>query len=125
MAYYFLTKKGAQFAFFAGVNCPYVSSSRNSLRLWTPLALKRPITGFNTMKLNSAAYLAAAIAGIVQANTASTDDSLATFATRRTADLAQFPDPTWFSKIDSWLSSQKDDGTWSDVNYLSGCPARK
>jgi hypothetical protein len=76
------------------------------------------------MKLNSVVGLVAVTAGVVQA-TASSDDSLAIFAKRRTADLAQFPDPTWFSKIDSWLSSQKDDGTWSDVNYLSGCPARK
>lgn len=76
------------------------------------------------MKLNSVASLVAATASVAQA-TASPDDSLAIFAKRRTADLAQFPDPTWFSKIDSWLSSQKDDGTWSDVNYLSGCAARK
>ncbi|KAL7973172.1 family 8 polysaccharide lyase, partial [Trichoderma sp. SZMC 28014] len=76
------------------------------------------------MKLNSVAGLVAATAGIVQA-TASSDDSLAVFAKRRTADLAQFPDPTWFSNIDSWLSSQKEDGTWSDVNYLSGCPAQR
>lgn len=76
------------------------------------------------MKLNSVASLVAATAGIARAAT-SPDDSIAVFTKRRTADLAQFPDPTWFSKIDSWLSSQKDDGTWSDVNYLSGCTARK
>jgi hypothetical protein len=76
------------------------------------------------MKLNSLVSLVAATAGVAQ-GAASPDDSLAIFAKRRTADLAQFPDPTWFTKIDTWLSSQKGDGTWSDVNYLSGCPARK
>lgn len=75
------------------------------------------------MKLNSLVGLVAATAGVAQA--ASSDDSLALFAKRRTADLSQFPDPTWFAKIDTWLSSQKTDGTWSDVNYASGCPARK
>lgn len=75
------------------------------------------------MKVNSLVSLAAAAAGVARA--ASSSDDLALFAKRRTADLAQFPDPTWFAKIDTWLSSQKDDGTWSDVNYLSGCPARK
>ncbi|KAF3070004.1 Chondroitinase-AC [Trichoderma lentiforme] len=75
------------------------------------------------MKLNSLVGLVAATAGVAQA--ASSDDSLALFAKRRTADLSQFPDPTWFAKIDTWLSSQKADGTWSDVNYASGCPAQR
>ncbi|ETR98059.1 polysaccharide lyase family 8 protein [Trichoderma reesei RUT C-30] len=76
------------------------------------------------MKVNSLVSLAAAAAGVARA-ASSSDDDLALFAKRRTADLAQFPDPTWFAKIDTWLSSQKDDGTWSDVNYLSGCPAQR
>ncbi|POR31381.1 Chondroitinase-AC [Tolypocladium paradoxum] len=46
-------------------------------------------------------------------------------AKRRIADLAQFPDAPSISKIPHWLSSQKGDGTWSDVNYLSGCPAQR
>ncbi|PTB73729.1 polysaccharide lyase family 8 protein [Trichoderma longibrachiatum ATCC 18648] len=76
------------------------------------------------MKVNSLVSLAAAAAGVARA-ASSSDDDLALFAKRRTADLAQFPDPTWFAKIDTWLSSQKDDGTWSDVNYLSGCSAQR
>lgn len=55
----------------------------------------------------------------------SSDDELSLIATRRIADLAQFPDPTWFSRISDWLGSQKEDGTWDDVNYLAGCPARE
>lgn len=53
------------------------------------------------------------------------DDDLDMFSKRRIADLAEFPDPTWFGNISTWLDAQKDDGTWSDVNYLSGCPARE
>lgn len=49
---------------------------------------------------------------------------MATFSKRRIADLAEFPDPEWFANIQSWADAQKEDGTWSDVNYLSGCPAR-
>ncbi|KAL6863621.1 polysaccharide lyase family 8 protein [Trichoderma novae-zelandiae] len=75
------------------------------------------------MKVNSLVSLVAATAGVAQA--ASSQDDLALFAKRRTADLAQFPDPTWFANIDTWLTSQRDDGTWSDVNYLSGCPAQR
>ncbi|KAL7936407.1 polysaccharide lyase family 8 protein [Trichoderma chlorosporum] len=73
------------------------------------------------MKLSSLVGLAAT-AGVAQATPS---DDLTLFAKRRTADLAQFPDPTWFANIDTWLSSQKSDGTWSDVNYLSGCPAQR
>lgn len=51
-------------------------------------------------------------------------EDLATFSKRRIADLAEFPDPTWFSKIQTWVDTQRDDGTWADVNYLSGCAAR-
>ncbi|TQV94131.1 polysaccharide lyase family 8 protein [Cordyceps javanica] len=50
---------------------------------------------------------------------------MATLTRRRLADLAEFPDPSWFSSIAKWIDTQKPDGTWPDVNYLSGCPARK
>lgn len=54
-----------------------------------------------------------------------TNDVLTLLTERRTADLAQFPDPTWFEEISTWLSTQKADGTWDDVIYLSGCDAGK
>lgn len=50
---------------------------------------------------------------------------LALITQRRTQDLAQFLDPSAYSNIDAWVAAQKDDGTWSDVNYLSGCAARE
>ncbi|XWW94859.1 hypothetical protein V2A60_002808 [Cordyceps javanica] len=50
---------------------------------------------------------------------------MATLTRRRLADLAEFPDPSWFSSIAKWIDTQKPDGTWPDVNYLSGCPARR
>lgn len=56
---------------------------------------------------------------------ASKDTELELISKNRIADLAQFPDPTWFNQISTWLASQKSDGTWPDVNYLSGCKARK
>lgn len=58
-------------------------------------------------------------------NGAGKDDELDLISKHRIADLAQFPDPTWFNQISTWLTNQKSDGTWSDVNYLSGCKARK
>ncbi|KAL1873622.1 hypothetical protein VTK73DRAFT_809 [Phialemonium thermophilum] len=54
-----------------------------------------------------------------------TSDDLSLITQRRIVDLAQFPDPTWFASIQTWLGAQKDDGTWSDVDYTSGCPARE
>jgi hypothetical protein len=59
------------------------------------------------------------------ADAASQDQELDLISQRRIADLAQFPDPPWFNQISTWLASQKSDGTWSDVNYASGCAARK
>ncbi|KAG8419582.1 hypothetical protein J3458_004439 [Metarhizium acridum] len=56
---------------------------------------------------------------------ASRDDELALISKRRIADLAQFPDPTWFSQISTCLETQKSDGTWPDVNYMSGCAAQR
>lgn len=71
-------------------------------------------------------YLVLAGSGILHGvQAASRDDELALISKRRIADLAQFPDPTWFSQISAWLDTQKSDGTWPDVNYMSGCAARK
>ncbi|KAM3499288.1 hypothetical protein MY10362_007447 [Beauveria mimosiformis] len=50
---------------------------------------------------------------------------MATLFRRRVADLAEFPDPAWFGSIPKWIGTQKPDGTWADVNYLSGCAARE
>jgi hypothetical protein len=53
------------------------------------------------------------------------NNSLSLIAQRRINDLAQFPNPLWFADISTWLATQKEDGTWADVNYLSGCAARE
>ncbi|KAM3453406.1 hypothetical protein MY3296_003814 [Beauveria thailandica] len=50
-------------------------------------------------------------------------NDMATLFRRRVADLAEFPDPAWFGSIPEWIGTQKPDGTWADVNYLSGCAA--
>ncbi|EFY99471.2 glycosaminoglycan (GAG) polysaccharide lyase [Metarhizium robertsii] len=71
-------------------------------------------------------YLVLAGSGILHGvQAASRDDELALISKRRIADLAQFPDPTWFSQISAWLDTQKSDGTWPDVNYMSGCAAQR
>lgn len=53
------------------------------------------------------------------------DDDLALLTKRRIADLSGFPEASWFANISTYLESQRPDGTWADVNYLSGCPARE
>lgn len=68
---------------------------------------------------------AAAVSSPVQTRADGDDDVLALITKRRIADLSQFPNPPAFAKISTWLESQKEDGTWSDVNYLSGCEARE
>ncbi|KAJ2965504.1 hypothetical protein NQ176_g10584 [Zarea fungicola] len=75
------------------------------------------------MKLCAALCAVSSLTTTVFAATAAED--LATFSKRRIADLAEFPDPTWFSKIQTWVDTQRDDGTWADVNYLSGCTAQR
>ncbi|OAA38183.1 polysaccharide lyase family 8 protein [Beauveria brongniartii RCEF 3172] len=52
-------------------------------------------------------------------------NDMATLFRRRVADLAEFPDPAWFGSIPKWIGTQKPDGTWADVNYLSGCAAQR
>lgn len=44
---------------------------------------------------------------------------------RRVRDLSQFGDPSWFDNIPAWLASQRDDGTWADISYASGCAASR
>jgi hypothetical protein len=44
---------------------------------------------------------------------------------RRRVDLAAFPTDANLASIPSWLSTQKADGTWPDVNYATGCVARE
>lgn len=56
---------------------------------------------------------------------AAEQDDLDLLASRRVADLAQFPDPPLFDSVSLWVDSQRSDGTWEDVNYASGCAARK
>lgn len=53
------------------------------------------------------------------------ESELELIASRRKIDLATFPPPGSLPSIDTWLSDQKDDGTWEDVNYASGCGARE
>ena len=66
----------------------------------------------------------AVLGSFLGAAIASEESDLELVLNRRKVDLAQFPDNSWFAEIPGWLQSQKSDGTWSDVSYLSGCPAR-
>ena len=51
-------------------------------------------------------------------------DEIELITERRIRDLAQFPNPQSFGNISTWLEAQREDGTWADVNYASGCSAR-
>ncbi|KAK5996848.1 Chondroitinase-AC-like protein [Cladobotryum mycophilum] len=73
----------------------------------------------------ASAVVAVGFAATVAVSQGTQDDNLALITKRRTVDVAQYPDPAWFPKIPGWLASQKDDGTWSDVDYASGCPAQR
>ncbi|OAQ80852.1 polysaccharide lyase family 8 [Purpureocillium lilacinum] len=75
---------------------------------------------FSCMRLIGAGFL---FSGVARA--ASLDDEVALVAQRQLANVAQFPDPPLIANIDKWLAAQKSDGTWSDVNYLSGCAAQR
>jgi hypothetical protein len=75
-------------------------------------------TYLSTLFLASAALLDSTLAQ----DSGSTTDELSLLMTRRKADLgsnAVAPD-----KVGQWATSQQADGTWSDVNYLSGCEAQ-
>ncbi|OAQ96867.1 hypothetical protein LLEC1_07262 [Akanthomyces lecanii] len=74
------------------------------------------------MKLDVVAWTLCTLARAVSAD--AQDADLATLSRRRVADLAEYPDPSWFGNISTWIDAQKPDGTWPDVNYLSGCPAQ-
>lgn len=50
-------------------------------------------------------------------------DDIAVISERRVRDLAQFADPSSFNNILTWLAAQRDDGTWADVDYATGCAA--
>lgn len=50
---------------------------------------------------------------------------IATLADRRKADLAGSVDPASYALIPGWLRSQTSQGTWTDVDYTSGCAARE
>lgn len=54
-----------------------------------------------------------------------TNNELDLIAQRRKIDLATFPTEANFASLSGWLSSQRADGTWSDVNYVAGCDARE
>ncbi len=76
------------------------------------------------MKLSTILRVGVAVSCSRFASAADQDD-LDLLASRRVADLAQFPDPPLFDNVSSWVDSQKSDGTWADVNYASGCAARE
>ncbi|ATY64353.1 polysaccharide lyase family 8 [Cordyceps militaris] len=76
------------------------------------------------MRLYAAACALCTLARAVAADAQDTRD-MATLSRRRVADLAEFPNPLWFGSVQEWIDTQKSDGTWADVNYLSGCPARR
>lgn len=69
--------------------------------------------------------IATTLCAVPETASQDTDDELKLITTRRTADLSEFPSPPWFEQISTWLATQEDDGTWQDVNYVSGCDARK
>ncbi|KAJ3473106.1 hypothetical protein NLG97_g10515 [Lecanicillium saksenae] len=87
--------------------------------------VKRDLGAAEIMKFCAVTCAAAALAGVACAAAAQVADDMATLSKRRVADLAEFPDPTWFGNIQKWIDTQKEDGTWPDVNYLSGCTARR
>jgi hypothetical protein len=68
------------------------------------------------------ALLVAAAAGIALA---SDYDDLCTVRDRRRVDMATFTTPQNLDLVATWVNDQKDDGTWDDVNYASGCEARE
>ncbi|KAM3505998.1 hypothetical protein MY11210_007736 [Beauveria gryllotalpidicola] len=68
---------------------------------------------------------ALACTALADAQDAQDAKDMATLLRRRVADLAEVPDPAWFGSVPKWIDTQKPDGTWADVNYLSGCAARR
>lgn len=78
-----------------------------------------------TLLVNAVWGAVLALLPLAASQSPGTPEDLALVAKRRTFDLAQFPNPPWYNSIDNWVKTQKDDGTWADVNYISGCPARK
>lgn len=76
------------------------------------------------MRLYAVTWALCTLARTALADAQDTKD-MATLSRRRVADLAEFPDPSWFRSVQKWIDTQSSDGTWTDVNYLSGCPARK
>jgi hypothetical protein len=54
-----------------------------------------------------------------------TDNELNLITQRRRIDLATFPTEANFASLSGWLSTQRADGTWPDVNYVAGCDARE
>lgn len=77
--------------------------------------------------MKTSTYVHAAVALLFSTSTtaAPEQDDLALLSSRRAIDLAEFPDPSRFDNVLSWVESQRGDGTWEDVNYASGCPARE
>lgn len=64
--------------------------------------------------------------GVILAAVATAQQSnLDLIAQRRKADLALTPTATQISLLSSYISKQDGNGTWPDVNYLAGCPARE
>ena len=76
-------------------------------------------------------WLATYVVGaLAQSNSTSNSTSdFDTFVQRRLQAVAQTPlVNTWaptisFNDVDSWISTLRPDGSWPDVNYLSGCNA--
>ncbi|KAJ4144516.1 hypothetical protein LMH87_003397 [Akanthomyces muscarius] len=76
------------------------------------------------MRLYVVTWALCTLARTVSADAHDAED-MTTLSRRRVADLAEFSDPSWFGSIQKWIDTQRPDGTWADVNYLSGCPARR
>jgi len=72
-----------------------------------------------------ALFLLLAAPPLQAAQSASDDADLLLLRQRRTVDLASFPSASMVDSLPVYLSTQEVDGTWSDVNYDSGCQGRQ
>lgn len=69
-------------------------------------------------------FLALLFSSVNPARADATPEELQLIGSRRASDLAWAVDIATFDRLDGWIASQQSDGTWTDVNYTSGCDAR-
>lgn len=71
-----------------------------------------------------ATCLAGAVVAAAQSASGLSGDD-ATIYIRRVVDLAQTPQLPELEGVDGFVSNQTANGTWTDVDYASGCDARR